>query len=262
MKELQQSLADLTNLENVAVSSADIMGNAFGEAFQEIINGSSSAQEALAKMMNSIGENFVNMAAQIIAQQVTMIILGTILKALGIGFSAGGGGGGGGGAGVNVTPQGTINPLPGFNAGGGIMAANGAVFANGTAKFAKGGLVTRPTMFRFADGGAMQNGLMGEAGPEAIMPLRRSSDGRLGVDASGLREAMDKAPGGGSGSPVLNMSFETTTIGGVEYVSRDQLEQAMAETRRAAARDGAQRGMTMTLDRIQNSSSTRRRIGV
>jgi hypothetical protein len=58
------------------------------------------------------------------------------------------------------------------------------------------------------------------------------------------------------------MSFESTTIGGVEYVSREQLEQAMAETRRAASRDGAQRGMTMTLDRIQNSSSTRRRIGV
>jgi hypothetical protein len=58
------------------------------------------------------------------------------------------------------------------------------------------------------------------------------------------------------------MSFESTTIGGVEYVSRDQLEQAMAETRRSASRDGAQRGMTMTLDRIQNSSSTRRRVGI
>jgi phage-related minor tail protein len=108
----------------------------------------------------------------------------------------------------------------------------------------------------------MKAGLMGEAGPEAIMPLSRGSGGRLGVDASGLREAMDRQSGGGNGSPVLNMSFQSTSINGVEYVSRDQLEQAMAETRRTASRDGARRGMTMTLDRIQNSNSTRQRVGI
>jgi hypothetical protein len=48
----------------------------------------------------------------------------------------------------------------------------------------------------------------------------------------------------------------------VEYVSRDQLEQAMAETRRAASRDGAQRGMTMTLDKLQQSPATRSKIGL
>ena len=94
------------------------------------------------------------------------------------------------------------------------------------------------------------------------MPLSRGAGGRLGVDASGLRAAMGPAPGSGGGSPVLSMSFETTTIGGVEYVSREQLEAAMAETKRAATKDGAKRGMTMTLDKIQNSSSARRRIGV
>jgi hypothetical protein len=35
----------------------------------------------------------------------------------------------------------------------------------------------------------------------------------------------------------------------------------MAATRRQAARDGAQRGMTMTLDRLQQSPNTRRRVG-
>jgi lambda family phage tail tape measure protein len=47
--------------------------------------------------------------------------------------------------------------------------------------FAKGGLVTAPTSFPMR--GA--TGLMGEAGPEAIMPLARGADGRLGVQASG-----------------------------------------------------------------------------
>lgn len=58
------------------------------------------------------------------------------------------------------------------------------------------------------------------------------------------------------------MSFETTSIAGVEYVSREQLEQAMAATRRQAANDGAKRGMSMTLDRIQQSPQTRNRLGI
>lgn len=47
--------------------------------------------------------------------------------------------------------------------------------------FAKGGVVTGPTLFPMRGG----TGLMGEAGAEAIMPLRRGSDGRLGVAAAG-----------------------------------------------------------------------------
>jgi phage-related minor tail protein len=141
------------------------------------------------------------------------------------------------------------------------IAAKGAYFDGAMSYFAKGGIVSSPTMFQFADGGAIRNGLMGEAGPEAIMPLSRGSDGRLGVDAKGLRDAMS---GGNAGStaPVLNMSFETTSINGVEYVSRDQLEAAMATTRRQAAKDGAKQGMSMTLDRLQQSPKTRSRVGL
>lgn len=51
--------------------------------------------------------------------------------------------------------------------------ANGAVFTNQ--------IVSSPTLFKFASG----TGLMGEAGPEAIMPLKRGADGKLGVIANG-----------------------------------------------------------------------------
>ncbi|WP_244465816.1 phage tail length tape measure family protein [Devosia soli] len=63
--------------------------------------------------------------------------------------------------------------------GGGF--ANGGVFSGGHVQpFANGGIVSRPTLFPMASGA----GLMGEAGPEAIMPLRRGPDGRLGVSAA------------------------------------------------------------------------------
>lgn len=58
----------------------------------------------------------------------------------------------------------------------------GGTFAQGRVMpFARGGVVTAPTVFPMRGG----RGLMGEAGPEAIMPLARGADGRLGVQAAG-----------------------------------------------------------------------------
>jgi lambda family phage tail tape measure protein len=66
------------------------------------------------------------------------------------------------------------------------LNANGAAYAaNGIVPFATGGIVSRPTFFRYANGGVPGTGLMGEAGPEAIMPLRRLPSGRLGVESAG-----------------------------------------------------------------------------
>jgi hypothetical protein len=272
--EVQQAVAgirgelnSLTDSTNIAITAANGVGVAFAQSFQGLIDGSMSAKEALGSFFKSVADMFLEMAAQIIAKQITMIILQTILKALGATAGASGGGGGGGASSGPGIDPGAFNIGPAGQVPGLVQAANGATFSNGLAQFANGGaftnsIVSSPTLFKFANGGTTQMGEMGEAGPEAIMPLSRGAGGRLGVDASGLREAMDRQQGGSSGSPVLNMSFQSTSINGVEYVSRDQLESAMAETRRNATRDGAKRGMTMTLDRIQNSSSTRRKVGI
>jgi len=68
---------------------------------------------------------------------------------------------------------------------GGIMPfEKGGSFAQGRVMpFAKGGVVAQATPFAMRGG----QGLMGEAGPEAIMPLARGADGRLGVQSSGGR---------------------------------------------------------------------------
>lgn len=97
-----------------------------------------------------------------------------------------GGGGSVGSPGLPTTPNmGTVN------------AAKGRVFDHSNVvPFARGGIVRRPTLFPFANG----TGLMGEAGPEAIMPLRRGRNGALGVEASG---------GGGDGGLVVNITNYT-----------------------------------------------------
>lgn len=70
----------------------------------------------------------------------------------------------------------------GLGGGSGITFANGAAFRAGNViPFARGGIVGGPTLFPMANG----MGLMGEAGPEAVMPLRRASNGRLGVEMNG-----------------------------------------------------------------------------
>ena len=62
------------------------------------------------------------------------------------------------------------------------LSAKGNVFSGGNlVPFAKGGIVTGPTIFPMANGA----GLMGEAGPEAVMPLARTAGGELGIKTSG-----------------------------------------------------------------------------
>lgn len=65
--------------------------------------------------------------------------------------------------------------------------------------FAKGGVFNSPHMFPMADGGS---GLLGEAGPEAIMPLTRGPDGKLGVKNS---------EGGDTSGIVVNITNTSTS---------------------------------------------------
>lgn len=87
--------------------------------------------------------------------------------------------------------------------GGGepVPFAKGGAFSQGrVTAFAKGGVVSQPTHFPMRGG----TGLMGEAGPEAIMPLTRGADGRLGVSAAGS-----------GGRPVsVNITVNTPDVAG------------------------------------------------
>ena len=101
--------------------------------------------------------------------------------------------GGGGGLG-GLTDL--IGNLFGGGKGGGGGYGGAGSGGDAYAGFAKGDVFDRATPFRFASGGAFSRGIMGEAGPEAVMPLTRGSDGKLGVTAQG---------GGGSRPVTLNV---------------------------------------------------------
>jgi len=75
---------------------------------------------------------------------------------------------------------GLVNAVLGAGSGSETGFARGGMFRDGRVQpFAAGGVVAAPTYFPMVGG----TGLMGEAGPEAILPLNRGPDGRLGVAA-------------------------------------------------------------------------------
>ncbi|TVO53158.1 phage tail tape measure protein [Denitromonas halophila] len=85
-----------------------------------------------------------------------------------------------------VVQQAVLNAMKNSSAFGSLFADGGAFNQSGQiSAFADGGVVNSPTLFKFASGGSFKTGLMGEAGPEAIMPLKRGPDGKLGVASSG-----------------------------------------------------------------------------
>jgi phage-related minor tail protein len=97
------------------------------------------------------------------------------------------------------------------------FAAGGAFSQGRVMPFAKGGVVASPVSFPMRGG----RGLMGEAGPEAILPLTRGADGRLGVQA-----------GGGARPVTVVMNIQTPDVQGFQ---RSQ-SQIAAQATRALAR--------------------------
>lgn len=136
-----------------------------------------------------------NQLDRLIDKLIDMAVKDLVGQALGVGLGGslfGGGAGAMGGTGPQVFMGGAgSNPWMSGTAWGSV-SANGNIFHGGNViPFARGGIVNRPTVFPMANGA----GLMGEAGPEAVMPLRRGPGGRLGVEMHG---------GGGGNKVIIN----------------------------------------------------------
>jgi len=162
---MQGYIQSLDQANNPIKQLGDTLKNSLGDAFTSIVDGSKSA-----------GEAFRDMARMVIKQAFEMLVVQPILNSM---F-----GGGGGGSFLTA-----------------LFSANGNAFTKGgkVTPFADGGVVSAPTAFQHSGG----LGVMGEAGPEAIMPLKRGKNGKLGVQADG----------GGQQPVVINQSFNFSANG-------------------------------------------------
>jgi len=162
----------ISALEEYRTKAEDVAG----QVKNAMGNALQGMEDALVKFVTTGKLNFADLARSIIADITRIVIRSAI-----------------------------ISPILG--AFGITTNANGNAFQNGkVTKMAYGGIVSKPTLFPMKDG----LGLMGEAGPEAVMPLKRSSSGKLGVEASG-----------GVGNIVVNVDATGSAVQGDEFNGKE-----------------------------------------
>ena len=145
IESTEKELRKLNNAQYQVVQLANSMGNAFSETFKGIVSGSMSAQQALANLFQRTADHFLDMAAQMIAKQIQMKILGIGLNwvASGAGAQANFGTGRDGTFGLGTHGSGIPTGAEGF----------------GYSKRAAGGPVSGGSPY-----------IVGERGPELFVP--------------------------------------------------------------------------------------------
>ena len=169
IEQLKQTQDELSGTKDLMNSLEQSISTAFGE----FITGSASAGDAFKRLAATIIQELIRIEIQN-AKLGKASLIGSLFSGLGGLLGLGGGGHGGATALASGVPAAQSLGVLGF--------AKGGVFSGGNIMpFASGGVVKGPTLFPMAKGA----GLMGEAGPEAIMPLKRGPDGKLGVAGGG-----------------------------------------------------------------------------
>lgn len=164
-RELRQEL-ELLKIEANEVANAikTSLGDALSDSFFDFVTGAKSAGEAMKDFVITILNEVARLATQALASQ----LIGLIFSSLG-------------GLGGTTLPS-TNSTIGALRSGLIDLSAKGNAFSEGNIiPFATGGIVSRPTLFPMAGG----VGLMGEQGPEAILPLERGPGGDLGVRSYG-----------------------------------------------------------------------------
>jgi lambda family phage tail tape measure protein len=179
-----ENMRDMTNRQ---LAYTDLFKGAFKSMEDAIVNFTKTGKLSFTDMINSFIEGLLRYEIQ--QQQIALFsglggaggLARLFMSSLGMATT---------GSPVSTGFTGSMGPVD-YGLPGGKLA-KGGVFDAGLRTFAKGGMftnsiVSEPTLFKFARGA----GLMGEAGPEAIMPLKRDSNGNLGVRAGGGGSKVD-----------------------------------------------------------------------
>lgn len=180
-----KTIEELNNIQKGAKAYFDTIKD-FGKQTQDAVtNAFKGMEDALVKFVLTGKLNFSDLARSIISDLARITVRAALLNFL--------------------------SPFSFFDKVTGGNNAKGNVYdaGNKITKFAYGGTVVRkPTVFPMANGGV---GLMGEAGAEAIMPLKRGRDGKLGVIAQG----------GSVGNIVVNVDASGSSVEGNEQDGKE-----------------------------------------
>lgn len=191
MDGIRKGLSDLTKTSDDFVNDvAGAVGNAFGGLEDALTQFVTTGKFDFKSLADSILSDIARIVIRYMIIQPIIQALSSIMGGLGLGGFAGGGN-------PNYFPPAPNALGNAFNQGNVVPFAKGGL-TNGS----NNGIVSSPTLFEMSGN---RTGLMGEAGPEAIMPLKRAADGSLGVQASG---AVQGASSSVYVQPKVNISIE------------------------------------------------------
>ncbi|MGP2977544.1 phage tail tape measure protein [Serratia marcescens] len=149
----------------------------------DLLTGTQNFKQSMLGLMTSMTQSIIQQLIDLAMQALlTRTFLSTFMSI------SGGLLGGAASAGAGAAGSGAMGMPTGWQ--GYVPNAKGGVYASPSLSAFSGQIVSNPTLFAFARGA----GLMGEAGPEAIMPLKRGADGSLGVRAIGGGQQPAAAP--------------------------------------------------------------------
>jgi len=230
--KLKEELDPIKVATETIVEGAAAISNAFSSAFGDVITGSKSTQEALSDAFASIGDSFINMALEIIAKQLQLIILQTLFNALASPFEK------------------TLDSVGNALSGSGALSTE-KLFPTGI--FADGGYVTSPTKAMIGEGGSS----------EYVIPANKmdSAMSRWNSGVRGNSVVSGADPTGGSGGVALAEAPTNIVVeGGVlnfndsQYIRQDQVP--------AIVKQASAAGEAKALRKLQMSTATRKRIGL
>lgn len=227
--DMERALTDFVSPLNQVKTAAEAIGSAFSASFRDIITGTKSAQEAIAGFFDQIGQALIDYATEAIAQYIAIGIARLF---------------------AGLDPLASANK----NLSGAGALSSGKLFSTGA--FAEGGFVTGPTRALIGEGG--------EA--EYVIPASKMR-GAMSRYASGARGSA-VIPSGSDGGEMggtatmapasIDVRYTVERINSVDYVTADQFQAGLQQ----AAAQGAERGQQLALRRLQQSPSTRRRVGI
>ncbi|BET98093.1 phage tail tape measure protein [Xenorhabdus taiwanensis] len=205
-KELYGAQGDFQKMQ---MNLLDVVEQRTGNALTGMLTGTKSFSESMKELSASLAQSIIQDLVRIAMQAM-------ITKALS-GFFGGLGGAsmgisslasaGSGASSASVGAMGMSTSWQSFTPN-----AKGGVYNSPSLSSYSGQIVSSPKLFAFAKGA----GLMGEAGPEAIMPLKRGPDGKLGVQATG----------GASNQTIVNVDIVVNSDGNHEVKATSGFEAA------------------------------------